>query len=752
MYDKRILKEKTCNVALPEYISILSQPRLAGDAIKSAWNSMIHLHPGDALSDLAKLAGDVLTGVAAGLGGYLIYDILKNNNLKTSQKIIPVIGYSIAIALAIPASIAVIVGASFLVPPFMFVASIGATIRNTMVYWSERKERNSLRKELQTTADIERLIRGLKLNPIDKEKVNTYTFSQQKIYQSLYQLRSMLIKTTSISLQDRQLLVAQLNKAIEDFSKDNNQGGQTVENIDAKKFTITLDIDLLDKLPAVKEVIKQSKEELEKNIQSYNSACVAVRQIPQVSPSVWRSINQYKLTREKVVSQDLPEYIKNEIISSLEKKKVSKDDIKLLYSQLGNHYLNITADKQLKAQDVSFEQYYLSSFKETKAVHTINQYIQSPRELISHLQALSRNLSSEMVPYNEAKETLEKYIRELIQSPDTLSMNEWFSIEDKLSSLMISNANSFDIIRDKINQCQQVNSDYQTLSIDDKLNSRIYSQKQLTLSQHANLGMQFDSPHIDFDLKKNNLIKRATDYVAAKRDRVLRKNEDTKSQVDEVVEMIQQQTLAPDYKVADNKQVKSNSEHLKKDFTQRFANTFNVIEKKEKLRFLEHAVPKRLINVGLCLGLSVISLATTVLIPAVASPAAPAAAAAITGLSVVSALFTTAALSISFKITVDLFKSEKKVNKPKETVKGGIAPDISYDKDQHLKQQKALNKKLANNEKASRKAVVKTNPLNEGNSQTSSLFETGANKQAPASGDDKEKLPIKPKKNSPRNP
>ncbi len=672
-------------------VSFLSHPIEAKRLLSDAWNSFTHLQVGDGIAALTRLGGDAIGLVAVGIGGYLIYDILKNNNLPWYKKIPAGIAITAGAALAIPATVAVIAGASTLVPPFMFVASIGATARNIGVYLSERSERNKLRQEMITTKGIKDYISKAKLSQFQKETISDYIFKQQEIYLTYYRLRQSIINSSQIDVKEKAELIKSINQEIEAFSKDSNKGQSKM---------LILKIDHLPE--SVKDEIKIYQSVLNSNLVLYKDACLAFSKIT-LENSFKKRIHDYKFTREKVLSQDLPEEIKLKILQTIHGTKIKKDDLKLLYAQIGNHYLNTTARKQIAAQDDNFYQEILASGKTSSQAQIIKNYCESPRAIFTSLLAYKnahiQNLRR-LDPKDKRVKIFDDFMIAFMNSPKSFSTSDWSNLRNEIEDPLAPTLEGQDIFK-QLSNYEKVMHDYDELKLPDDLLERISQHQKSTLAQQSNLGRQFESPKINFNLNRYNLVKRAADAAAALKDRVLAKDDDGQPAIEGVL-----QTIDASHKDEEGV-IKENTQKLRDDFMSRYENTFDVIAKSERLHFLEASVPRRLANVFWGMAIATVSLATTVLIPAVASPAAPVAAAAITVFGAVSAVLTGLCLANSLDIIRRELLSDRKVNRTKEQVHKGIAPDMAKDKELQADYKKEHDEKQAKLAKEQEKIDVK---------------------------------------------
>lgn len=653
----------------PETISVISHPSMAWLAIKESFHSFVHLNLGDGISELTKLGSDVFGGIVAGISGYLIYDILANKNTKWYQKIIPATFVGVGLVLAIPATVAVIIGASTLVPPFMFVASVGAVYRSISTYLQDRSERNNLRKEMINRSELDKKISNLNLNAMNKEIVNDYLNNSSKIYNKLYQLRNNIIHNLDIPIDNKKILVDELNHIIERYSKDKNKGGIA---------DIKLSLHLLPEI--MKQNTNDQLDEIRHLTHTYNKACKSINGI--VQHSLLKTINAYKLTQEKIFSQDLPENVKNKIIVMLEKEKIDKDELKLLYAQVGNHYLNISADQQLIIQDYDFNAYLSEKNINEQQLETIKNYCQFPREIFNKVNNIKINLNEDL--------SIREFLQDIVRNPGLISVGKWEEIEKTLQNTSL-------VMKQKLNEIHQLIEKYSNCCIEfDELNiinnntikSEITEYRNTTLTQYSNLGLQFSSPKIDFSLKHNNLFNRAKKRIISPKDQIeARYTNESDIAINEQVDSMK-----------NKKRSRKNAKELKADFKKRFENTFDVIEKKQRLIFLEKVVPRRLANVFLACGVATISLATTIAIPAIASPAAPIAAVAATVLGGISAALTVISIANSADIIRKDFSSKAKVGNVRHDTKQGIVPSRKWENEKVEKYKKEIleNQKKSN--------------------------------------------------------
>jgi hypothetical protein len=253
----------------------------------------------------------------------------------------------------------------------------------------------------------------------------------------------------------------------------------------------------------------------------------------------------------------------------------------------------------------------------------------------------------------------------------------------------------FEQINQLVQKFSSINNEFGKLDLKEKF--EINSHRDATLIQFSNLGLQFQSPKTDFMLNNNDLFGRATKAILSPKDKIAAKfRNKSEIAVDEQVDsMIDKRSNKP-------------PKELKADFKKRFENTFNVIEKKQRLNYLEKAVPKRLTNVFLSLGIATLSLATTIAIPAIASPAAPIAATAATVLGAISATLTVISLANSADIIRRDFSSKAKVGDVRHEAKEGVVPSRKWEKEKIAAYTKELEKKQRNAIERRKEPILRT--------------------------------------------
>lgn len=639
----------------------------AGAHIKAAFSSFSHLQLKDGFGKLAELGGDVIALGVTAFSGYLIADVLQNENLKTSQKILPTIGYSLGILVCLPLAIVIIAGAAALIPPFVFAGSCVAVVRNVATYLEERAERNNLKKELISKSEMLEKISKEKLTSENKDLILQYLEGQEAIYSALYAQRQAIITNGSIGVAEKREKVLAINNMIEELYLANQEEGALKNK----------------QLNAVAEKIKkEGYSTIANQVVDYSSICQNVDQLA-LSSKLKKAMILYKLTHEKIYAQDLPSNIKQKYIQMVEGDKIHSDDLKLLYSHLGNHYINNTPIKQIAIQDENFyKKMKNNSDIDSSQLSMITEYIQQPRILYESLMQFREMLPTLLKddPEYEAKQEVFEHFRKIFISYPNDWQPEWEKCKIALQDIpLISELDK------ELAKVTAANEAFDAITLDANLRATIKDQCMQTLTQSCNsYKTEFPAPNINFNLKANDLLHKAGIKPAFKKafktiDKGVNKlSEAAKEKVlrritrDEVTdeELAQKEHQA---------EVSTLKRGIRDDFNQRYAGIFNVVEKKERLNFLIKSVPRRILNIVLSIGVALTSLATTFIIPAVASPAAPVAVAATTALGVLSAALTGLSLVNSSQLIYKNIKSKFKLSSTHQTVASGVIPTPEYD-------------------------------------------------------------------------
>ena len=174
---------------------------MPNSTINSIKNAFAHFSASDILAgfkDIGSIAGQL---ISSGLFVINILSVLNNKKLKPTQKILPLIGYSLAIIASTAVAIILIAGMTALIPPFIFTASCVAVFNGMTTYLEARAERNVLRKELISSLSFQEYV-AKKIPLKHHPDVLKYSYLPQEIYKLFYELRDK-IKQIDIPLLEK---------------------------------------------------------------------------------------------------------------------------------------------------------------------------------------------------------------------------------------------------------------------------------------------------------------------------------------------------------------------------------------------------------------------------------------------------------------------------------------------------------------------------------------------------------------------
>ena len=645
--------------------------------LRAAFSDFSQLHIGEGLGVLSELGGELGAAIIGGMTGYFLFRVLRNENLKPRQKILPAIGYALGIFMAVTILVVLMAGSATLIPPFMFAATVVGTIRNLANYLEERKERNNLRKENISFSDLFKKIQKHNLSDENKQKLLSYIVAPQEIYLELYQLRDSVIQSGKISTEKKNELVNTINQAIEDFYKG--------------KPDINIKLDL-DGLPLeLKTDLEAKSNALSQRLNRYRDLGVDVYHM-NLSSALSKDIARHQLNQEKIYSQDLPESIKNTMQGFLENKKVSKRELNDLYLRMGNHYINTSTEYQLNTQDEQYKQRIMKWVHNEQDLNLCVDYYSKPRNIYSTFQFLKIKVDHS---YPELSTSLNDMMERFKNNP-LLVENIIQDVENILSQTEGVNSELTHLLNE-LNQFRSIVSQYRAnsplerekarlegLAPTEKTNKKLAKVNDLikSVEQHQTngllqfsnqFGQQFASPNIEINYSKYNLIEQLSKSFS-----------DEKAERKGFLRRIK--SIAKRTKSEPLKQLYADPEKTD-DFHSRYAATFNTMEKIERLRYLENSVPKRLASVGFSAMVALASLAMTFIIPALASPVAPVAGAAMVAVGAISSAFSFACVAIGVDIMVRDIKTKMKLSKAQGDITEAVVPTLDKVDRQRTKKQ-----------------------------------------------------------------
>ena len=337
---------------------------------------------------------------------------------------------------------------------------------------------------------------------------------------------------------------------------------------------------------------------------------------------------------------------------------------------------------QIKMQDHNCQGKLKEAALGSDQISLIHEYNVQPRKAYDQIIQLRENLPMMLAldPHKENTIALfENFRKAFINYPDSYH-DEWNAFKKQFSE-----GNALASIENELNKVDVTTQRFTKADINAEQQSYVKNHRNMTFTQYANsYQAEFPAPQFNFDLKANDLLERSGLTPSIRK--VFSKVDKGFNKVSEKVKEKVLRKIALDdpndeeaLERSHHAQMSETKKDMRKDFNQRYQGIFNIVEKKERLNFLVKSVPRRLVNIGLASLVALTSLATTIIIPAVATPAAPAAAVATTVLGVLSSALCAVSLANSAQLIYKNIKGKLKLRATHTDVTEGVVPNISYD-------------------------------------------------------------------------
>lgn len=617
--------------------------------MKNAFTCFSELNLAEGFKNITHTGGRFIKTGYTFLGTYSVMDIINNKKLRWDQKILPTIGNVLGTAAMLMAgtvAIAAVAGASVLLPPFLFAASCVGVFKHTTHYLDARKDRNILRKELINSKKFQEFI----LKKIPQENHSTvlkYTYLPQEIYKKFYDLRNH-INDSVLPLAEKEKLIVALYQDMQNFAN-------------GKPCQLTINDSNLPKN------IQTLKSDLSMLWQTHDLARNEVRNL-NLSKSTQHQIDAFKITQEKIWCQDLPSSIKENLTLLIENKKNKKRQIADLYLRMGNDYLNRHPIEQVEHQNKQLEKILIKASVSDNDRLTVMSYLKEPREIYDTLMIFKDHLK------NSAKGNLIEYY---LNFPSAATAKDALIYLENLHDQTILSSDNFKKLKTQVQKYEATSEKYEQfksqLPLEQKLIRSIENHHFQGLHQYASGHQRVNiSPHITIPVEEHDVVTQSNKKIKSgikKQWRAFRRQAKNEPALNPLV--------------ADAETPKK-KRSLKKDFQRENEYTFELIAEAEKLAFLEKAVPRYMANIFLSVGVATLSLVTTFVIPAVASPAAPAAIAAGAAVTALSAGLTVASISNTADLMRTDFKQQYKVNTTKSDISSAVSPHIELNHEAEL--------------------------------------------------------------------
>jgi len=606
----------------------------------------------------------------------------------------------LAVGVSIAAGMAVVAGLSTIAPPLLFASSCAGVVNASVDYFKDYTLSKKLNKELVTEEEIFEKIKNSSGLSIDVQNniLDNYIQKPRMVYDQLYALRKEILMDESISTENKNKALIQINNAIESFHR-----GETKP--------LVLDLDDAHKLRTEKineDIIAcgVAKERFNK--------LVSEEKLPR---TLFLSIEKFKKTRENIHAQDLPQNAKVQINDLLDRKNFKKDDIKLAYAQMANQFLNQSAPQQVATKDKELLVY--CRFKKpdlSDADHnTIEQYLKLPREILDTIDDIKQTLpeSEQQSFINNVENTVKSYTHERIVNyidDERISkhLDKYSKYNPEASNKLMTQLLGFRALHGtpaqydenenlitpgipgKINEILPLNTNNKKHN---ETNTLLQSaldkfQKESAVWHNRQKGVVIPSPNIDIreDKDENGIMSEVSSKIFSVFKRS--KDETSKDAQENMDAQAFSKAVAKDMK----KELKREKKELQNNFDAAYHNGTDALEKATQRNYLRKSKPRRLLNIGARLGVAIISGVSTVLLAAYVAPGI--------ALGAVSSVLSAGAIINSVDLYRKKRKADEKVSGPNEQAEKGVSPDFIK---AHKKSVKAQHKVDKKNEKENKK-------------------------------------------------
>tara|TARA_R110002110_G_scaffold415800_1_gene656272 strand:+ start:26776 stop:28944 length:2169 start_codon:yes stop_codon:yes gene_type:complete len=651
--------------------SVYKKPFLKQQAeyLSDAWDAFADQDLKQAAKSLVSLGGNTLYFGMNGVGA-VINSELGQDNLKTSEKIIPKILLLASIPITVSAALVTVVGVSILAPPFAFAASIAGVMRSSSAFINDKRSLDNLNRQLITTDKINSIISKAKLSVEDKNVVGVYIEQPKKIYEGLYQLRQYIIKDEQLTSDQKNKLIQQINDKIEGCF-----------NGDYSPITMTLE----DMPVEAKESIEAKVERLNINIKDYCRAEENYHKL-NIPKNIAKKIKNHKATHEHIYAQDIPSITKQKMVEMISKPKLKQSDIDGVNAQLANHFINQKSTAQQSMLDQTLAKFVSQKHSEL-SINEVGFYLESPRLLYKNIEEIHQKIPQEhRADYKEKiLEKIEK-VPSLIShsasggTTDVMGMMESFFEEYKIPRSIVSQEmdkiKTFkehqDNLAKKFDNIVDV-SDMQAMS----------AHQQAMLIQHIeNRGVEVHPPNVS---DKSFLNKPAEQKILPKNlqeraDNI--KEKVTKPFVRSFSSMKKrcQDKIYGKEKSDEIAKMSKEQDTVSAEFKQQFSGSHKLLKQVQERNFLKKAVPRRVLGIGMSLANTVLSGLASFALPAIFTPAAPAGVAVSVGVGVMSAGLTIGSVANSASLLAEHGLSYQKVSGSKGKAFKGVTPDVGQEK------------------------------------------------------------------------
>lgn len=515
--------------------------------------------------------------------------ILSNSDLSVSQKIVPATGVIIAGGAAIIAVTSLIWGLPYWIPPLMFITSLGGFAYDLGFYVEEREERQSLLNQFISKSDLQSKINKTISNDKQKEIIFEYSCGQSEIIASLYQIRFQIINDKKYSLKTKREFIHLVNQLIEQVHQD-------------LPFS-TQDFKL--KLKQLKE-IRATSDTLLKRIASYNNARREFKKI-NLNPDFNDLIESFRTMQGKIFTQDLPLEDKQKLVKLLEDKTINDNELELLLAKIGNHFVNHSSHWQVQARDYELNDSLDKVIKRTNQLKAIVQFYQLPRKIAHQLHQLIDKIKQDK---NFTQKNKDKLIANIMSIHHQLSspvytasqQADWKKLKQSLGRYKKETAD-IEKTLSQLNPYFKKFNDVMKRHEKTDIPNRIIRHRTTTLVQFSfGLDNEFSLPKLSTD-DQNNLIAEIESTAVGKE--IVEVEHEVEQEIDGWLETLKGSLFNDE---VEPEELKAAKDKLRAKFRHHYGHSIEMIQKAQRLHYLQRAAPRHCLNVGFDVSASALPL------------------------------------------------------------------------------------------------------------------------------------------------
>lgn len=664
--------------------------------LESSWNNIADLKLIDGVKDLAAVGGNAIAASTLGVISF-IKNTTDMNNLSAAQKILPYTLIAVSVPVTVAAMVVTVAGLSTIAPPFMFAASIAALVRSTGTLIADKKSLDNLNRQLITQDKLfEKIDKSKKMTEEQKQVVKDYVDLPEKIYFHLYALRQHIVENQHLTTEQKNNLIKSVNSQIENFHKGD------ISKIDFSGINAELKLSEKAAYEINGRIIG-----INAYLERYQNAKNDYQALPL--PSDLKSkVKHFKETHEHIYAQDLTPKTKQKMLELLNKPSIKRSDLKAIYAQMANHFVNTHSENQRVALDKSLVAHIRESNPtiDARQAQALELHLALPREIYHEVKKIHDNLPPEKQEAfrRTVTDNIKKHSGNLMDLVPT-SINSFLQDNQIESTPFNDNLKKINLLKEKSAQLVlsvegQSPAQQGGLLAQHRISKVELPEKTIALlNQHRNAalidyiqtgGINVDPPNVSNakfmqpstvkDTKVGKYMdEKVGKHIAEKADHIKAK---VTKPFEKAAVKAKKKLLEKYYgkeKAAEIMAAKKSKSKARAEFHDQFGDTHTFLKKAEERNFLKKAIPRDILNVVLSAVNVVVTGVSTIAIPAIFSPGAPAAAGVAVGLGVVSTGLTAAAVLNTAELLVEHQRSMDKTSNANEKAVGVATPNVGKD-------------------------------------------------------------------------